>query len=365
MVGPGDRRNNKKNESYMATQKMLVEEEKRQLEYWDRYLPKEIRSEHKTTQKEAKTHHEKQEEVRLDKADKLESYLNTQKLEFDEMYGTKTVESNRCLFCGTRHISIVRAADQIYMNCGHAVSCEVCLKKKPSSCTICGVEISYFIKANKEENKVPYLRKNSSKEVGPAHQSFDEPAKQQEASPKGSADAMQKSGAEELSALSPELASPTRNNFGSLKSAQPPVRMQEKARVKTIANFARAASKNLPFQVPEEDDSQQNLQQSRNRSEESLQSEKQLSRHTASDFIDNKELDQSEFRQQAGWLQEVEMQMDSKSSEGLGRIENRSPESESDDSEQSSIPEISVRPEQGPAKPRKPPLLPLDSSLDG
>lgn len=144
---------------------MLVQAESERLKYWEHYLPDEIKANFKTKKHETKTKQEKKEELRLDKPDKLESYLNAQKLDFDEMYGTKTVESNRCLLCGVRPISIVVFAHQIFMNCGHAVACEACMEQVPAACSICGVEISYLIKANKEDRGEPLLRKGSSREV--------------------------------------------------------------------------------------------------------------------------------------------------------------------------------------------------------
>lgn len=100
---------NKKNEAYLATQQMLLNAEQEEINYWDKYLPEVIVSQFKTRKEKQSKKVETDVDVRLDKADVLESFLDKQKINFDERYGTKTNKNNMCLKCGKRKTSIVGA----------------------------------------------------------------------------------------------------------------------------------------------------------------------------------------------------------------------------------------------------------------
>lgn len=99
--------NNKKNEAYMATQKMLANIEKEEMEFWERYLPASITSQYKNRKERVQNTETKEVEQRLDRADQIDPFLDSQKVKFDEKYGIKTVKGTRCLFCGSNDISIV------------------------------------------------------------------------------------------------------------------------------------------------------------------------------------------------------------------------------------------------------------------
>lgn len=99
--------NNKKNEAYMATQQMLTNIEKEQMEFWERYLPASITSQYKNKKEKVQTAQAKEVELRLDRADQIDPFLDTQKVKFDEKYGIKTVKGTRCLFCSLNDISMV------------------------------------------------------------------------------------------------------------------------------------------------------------------------------------------------------------------------------------------------------------------
>ena len=99
--------NNKKNEAYMATQKMLANIEKEEMEFWERYLPASITAQYKNRKEKVQSTETKEVEQRLDRADQIDPFLDSQKVKFDEKYGIKTVKGTRCLFCGANDISIV------------------------------------------------------------------------------------------------------------------------------------------------------------------------------------------------------------------------------------------------------------------
>lgn len=89
---------------------MLLNAEKEEIDYWDRYLPDVVVSQFKKRKENQSKKEETEEEIRLDKADMIEPYLDKVKIRFDERYGTKTNKDNMCLICGKKEISIVGLA---------------------------------------------------------------------------------------------------------------------------------------------------------------------------------------------------------------------------------------------------------------
>lgn len=102
---------NKKNEAYLATQQMLLNAEQEEIDYWDKYLPEVIVSQLKTRKQTQAKAVEAETDIRLDKADVLECFLDQQKISFDERYGTKTNKDNMCLLCGKEKICVVGVSD--------------------------------------------------------------------------------------------------------------------------------------------------------------------------------------------------------------------------------------------------------------
>ena len=100
-------RTNKKNEAYIATQQMLIRAELEETAFWEQYLPDAIVAQFRNKKEKVKSKEVMEVEQRLDKADKLEPYLDQQKMKFDEKYGTRTTKEHLCLFCSNKEISIV------------------------------------------------------------------------------------------------------------------------------------------------------------------------------------------------------------------------------------------------------------------
>jgi len=164
------------------------------------------------------------------------------------------------------------------------------------------------------------------------------------------------------SSHSPDLlGSPLKSNFASLRGAGLPGRIQGRSRLKTTT-FPQPPTKHLPTQVPEEDDSQQQLQASHEQSRDYLRT-RQLGQESASEIAENKELDQSAIIRQTGWQQEAGLDSESKDS-GLAKIEQKS--FGSDGPGDSSLSEMSQHFDHEPVKRRKPQnlKLPLENSLD-
>lgn len=87
---------------------MLNTLEKEETSYWENYLPDVVVSHYNKKKEKTETREVKKEDYRLDRGDRLNNYLDNQKIEYDDRYGIKTVKNNQCLYCCKREISIVR-----------------------------------------------------------------------------------------------------------------------------------------------------------------------------------------------------------------------------------------------------------------
>ena len=81
----------------------------------------------------------------LEKSDQLLAIVSQKLKETNKYFGTETLAENMCLLCKSQKVSI------IFMNCGHAIVCQFCVKHIKQICILCKNRIKYSIFATPQE----------------------------------------------------------------------------------------------------------------------------------------------------------------------------------------------------------------------
>lgn len=81
----------------------------------------------------------------LEKSDQLLAIVSQKLKETNKYFGTETLAENMCLLCKKHKVSI------IFMNCGHAIVCQFCVKHIKQICILCKNRIQYSIFATPQE----------------------------------------------------------------------------------------------------------------------------------------------------------------------------------------------------------------------